>query len=104
MTGLSKDLRSAYRILVKSPGLSTVVVLTLGLGIGGNVAVFSVSNSYLRSPISFPEVDRLVMGSRLPGRYKGGVKSRRRISRIGEPKNTRPVSIPWLGCDTTRGE
>lgn len=72
MTGLIQDIRFAFRTFAKSPGFTAVAVLTLGLGIGANTATFSVSNTFLRSPISFPQVDRIVMVmNRAPGQTEG---------------------------------
>ncbi len=56
-----QDLRFALRLFRKSPAFTLVAVLTLGLGIAANTATFSISNTFLRNPVSFPEVDRVFM-------------------------------------------
>lgn len=60
MTVLFKDAQYAIRRLCKSPGFTTVAVLTLAIGIGVNVAIFSFVHVVLMNPLPIPDADRLV--------------------------------------------
>ena len=54
------DLRYAIRSLARTPGFAIAVILTLGLGIGANTAIFSVVRGVLLRPLPHRDGDRLV--------------------------------------------
>ena len=55
-----RNVAHALRGLAKAPGFTTTVLLTLAVGIGATVAVFSVLNSVLLKPLPYPDADELV--------------------------------------------
>ena len=63
MTGVKQDLRYACRMLLHSPALSSVIVLSIALGIAANTTVFSVANGLLWGLLPVKDPGRLVMFS-----------------------------------------
>src|SRR5689334_20838592 len=57
---LSSDLRFALRSLARSPGFALAVIVTLGLGIGANTAIFSVMRGVMLRPLPNRDGDRLM--------------------------------------------
>lgn len=61
MHRLLQDLRFSARTLRKTPGFTVTAILTLALGIGAVTSIFSVVDSVLLKPFSFPEASQLVI-------------------------------------------
>ncbi|HUK61682.1 MAG TPA: ABC transporter permease [Dongiaceae bacterium] len=60
MTGFWQDVRFAWRMLLKSPGFTAVVVIAMGLGIGVTTMVFSFVNALLFRDLPLPHAERIV--------------------------------------------
>jgi putative ABC transport system permease protein len=61
MTELWRDIRYGLRLLLKSPGFTSVSLLALALGIGATTAIFSLLYSVLLAPLPYSDSDRIVM-------------------------------------------
>ena len=78
MRKLWEDLRLAFHGLRRRPGFAAAVVATLALGIGGNVALFSIVDGVLLRPLPYPDPDRLVIvweNDRLRGTDREGASA-----------------------------
>ena len=56
---IADDLKYGWRQLIKAPGFSITAILTLGLAIGANTAVFSLVDAVLLKSIPYPQPERL---------------------------------------------
>ncbi len=57
---LMQDVRYGLRLLRRAPAFASLAVVTIGLGIGANTAIFSVINGVVRKPLAYPAADRLM--------------------------------------------
>src|ERR1700683_255523 len=62
LENVGNDCRYAARKLRRSPGFALAAILTLALGIGANVAVFTVVQAVLLNPLPYPHPEQLVRG------------------------------------------
>jgi putative ABC transport system permease protein len=103
------DLRYACRSLLKTPGFPIVAVLTLALGIGANVAIFTVVNAVLLRPLPFQHPERLVrvfgdlagVGAKDVGMSEPEIEDLQRADVFDDLSVIWPVSTALSGGDHT---
>src|ERR1700723_2672495 len=61
LESIARDLRLSLRTLRRTPGFTVIAILVMALGIGANVALFTVVRGVLLKPLPFQDPDRLVM-------------------------------------------
>jgi putative ABC transport system permease protein len=101
-----QDLRFGARMLKKNPGFTFIAVLTLGLGIGANTAIFSMVYALLLRPLPYAEAERLVQlaeksraGGRLDVSYPNFDDWRARAQSFEGMASVRNQSFSLTGVD-----
>ncbi|HEY3884491.1 MAG TPA: ABC transporter permease, partial [Vicinamibacterales bacterium] len=67
MSILLQDLRYGVRLLTRAPVFTSVVLLTVALGVGANTTVFAVVNAALLNNLPYPDADRIIVADDLSG-------------------------------------
>ena len=100
LESLLRDVRYGFRTLRRTPGFTAIAIIVMALGIGANVALFTVVRSVLLKPLPFADPDRLVMlyeRSYDWWRRPAPITSSQAAStRSGRNKTTASVTSPWL--------
>ena len=106
MRTLWPDLRFGARMLLKKPGFTMIVMLTLGLGIGANTAIFSVVNAVLLRALPYPQPERLAVltekrlgGQRMGVAYPNYQDWRERAKSFTEVAGFRGALLNLTGVD-----
>ena len=81
MHGLLQDVQFAFRLFARRPLATAIAIATLGLGIGANIAIFSVVRPILIDALPYPNGDRTVL---LWEREKGGSTSNTSFSTFAD--------------------
>ena len=102
------DLLTAFRLLSRSPGYAVVVVVTLGLGIGGVAAVFTLADPMIFRPLPFVDADRIVeVRARTPRSARGRVHADDFVAIAAQSKTLDAVSTlggPYVGRFRDQGD
>jgi putative ABC transport system permease protein len=85
MSTLWQDLRYGLRMLRKAPGFTAIALLTLAIGIGASIAMFSVVNAVLLRPLAFKNLDRSVVVRRIRTTGRGPSVIAEPIFRLSVP-------------------
>jgi len=99
MTTLTQDLRFALRVLRHSPGFTAVAILSMGLGIGANTAIFTLMNAFVLRLLPAPDPEQLVFVERAA--KGGGVDSDFRIEAFEQLREHNGTLAGMVAFDDT---
>jgi putative ABC transport system permease protein len=76
LSAMLQELRAATRLLIRRPGFSLAIVLTLAITLGASTAIFSLVYALILRPLPFTDADRLVTVTATIGRDEGRLSLR----------------------------
>ena len=98
MGGFLHDLRQATRLITRRPGIAIIAVVSLGLGIGANTAIFTLVNTILLKPLPYPDSHELVEAFRIDEAVTGLDPTAGRVSGLWAVPYE--VHLDWLDRST----
>ncbi len=104
---LGRDIRFAFRQMLRSPGFAAVAIITLALGIGANAAIFSLVSAIILRPLPYPSPKELVglgqwRNQKGEGYVQTGVSAPNLVDIAGEKRIFQQVGYyRWSGLNIT---
>src|SRR5262249_109052 len=107
MEALLQDIRFALRRISKNPTFALIALLTLGLGIGANTAIFSLAHLIIPPPIDLPAMDSLaVVDEQLAGSEDRGISPANYVDLRSAATSFQQLSAYeyWSASENTQGQ
>src|SRR5215472_4497552 len=107
MEALLQDIRHAFRRISKNPAFAAIALLTLGLGIGANTAIFSLADLIIRRPVDLPGMDSLVVvDEQLSGSEGRGISPANYLDLRSAATSFKQLSAYayWSASENTQGQ